>query len=62
MLSMTAFEISLPRSHRPIQQGNRMPASFMVDTLVPWSFDFPVEALVRDGNRTRDRQSFNLML
>ena len=39
-----------------------MPASFMVDALAPWSFDFAVEALVRDGSRTRDRQIRSLML
>lgn len=62
MLPRTIFELTLAHRHRLIQRGNRMPASFMVDTLVPWSFDFSVEALVRDGSRTRDRQFPKLML
>lgn len=51
-----------------IRRGNRLPASFMVDTQFNSESSASIGALacgrsgLRDGSRTRDRQSFNLML
>lgn len=67
VLPATTFR-HLPFSRRQrIQRGNRMPASFMVDASAPAPFEAfelwrSAKALVRDGSRTRDRQSCSLML
>lgn len=55
------------RCRERIRRGNRMPASYIVDASAPASFEARepwrfAEALVRDGSRTRDRQSPKLVL